>query len=96
MTVMTASLAQFVNDLLAVTAVTKDPQEIVSRVRPLTQEFALAKTWLEPRYHICDPEQGFGIHRLASRTRCTAAQPRDVGRRRRDRRCREEHLLETT
>lgn len=62
MTVVTASLAQFVNDLRAVTAVTKDPQEIVSRVRPLTRELALAKTWLEPRYHVCDPEQGFGIH----------------------------------
>ena len=64
MTVMTYSLAQFVNDLRTVTAATKDPREIVSRVRPLSQELALGKSWLEPRHYVCDPEQGFGIHLL--------------------------------
>lgn len=62
MTVMTYSLAQFVNDLRAVTAAFKDPREIVSRVRPLAQQLALGKNWLEPRHYVCDPEQGFGAH----------------------------------
>ena len=64
MTVMAYSLAQFVNDLRAVTAAFKDPREIVSRVRPLAQQLALGKNWLEPRHYVCDPEQGFGAHLL--------------------------------
>jgi len=64
MTTVTAGLPRFVNGLRVVTAETNDAQEIVSRVLPLAREFALEKSWLEPRHRICDPEQGFGIHLL--------------------------------
>jgi predicted metal-dependent enzyme (double-stranded beta helix superfamily) len=64
MTVMTYSLAQFVNDLRAVTGGTDDVREIVGRVRPLVQQLALGKNWLEPRHYICDTKQGFGAHLL--------------------------------
>jgi predicted metal-dependent enzyme (double-stranded beta helix superfamily) len=64
MTVTTYSLAQFVNDLRARSTATQDPREILSHVRPLAQELAIARSWLEPRHYVCDPVQGFGAHLL--------------------------------
>ena len=60
----TYTLAQFVTDLRAIAASTQDPGEIAGRVRPLTSELALARTWLQPAHYACDPEQGFGVHVL--------------------------------
>jgi predicted metal-dependent enzyme (double-stranded beta helix superfamily) len=64
MTITTYSLTRFVSDLRAVTATTKEPREIVSRVRPLLQQLALEKAWLEPRHYVGDTAQGFGAHLL--------------------------------
>jgi predicted metal-dependent enzyme (double-stranded beta helix superfamily) len=64
MAVTTYDLTRFVNDLRAHTAGTQDPREIISRVRPLARELALARAWLEPRHYVCDPAQGFGAHLL--------------------------------
>src|SRR4030095_6795757 len=111
MTVMTYSLAQFVNDLRAVTGGTEGGREIVGRVRPLVQRLALGKNWLEPRHYICDTKQGFGAPLLHEQSDHSLAvlvgawlpgrgapttQPRDVGRRCRGRGRREKHLLEAT
>ena len=57
-------LRQFVDDLRAIAAETKDPRAIVAGVRPLARDLALAGTWLAPRYYECDVRQGFGAHLL--------------------------------
>lgn len=64
MAVLTDDLARFVQDLRAITAATRDPREIVSRVRPLARDLALAKTWLEPRHWEADAADGYGVHLL--------------------------------
>jgi predicted metal-dependent enzyme (double-stranded beta helix superfamily) len=64
MTAATYGLAEFVNDLRAITAETHDLHAIVGRVRPLARDLALARTWLLPRHYECDAEQGFGAHLL--------------------------------
>jgi predicted metal-dependent enzyme (double-stranded beta helix superfamily) len=58
------TLAQFVTDLRAIAAATTDPAEIMSRVRPLACDLALARSWLEPKHYVCDETQGFGVHVL--------------------------------
>jgi predicted metal-dependent enzyme (double-stranded beta helix superfamily) len=57
-------LPQFLDDLRAITNETCDSSAIVERVRPLARELALARTWLLPKHHACDAEQGFGAHLL--------------------------------
>jgi predicted metal-dependent enzyme (double-stranded beta helix superfamily) len=57
-------LATFVDELRAITAATRDPREIVARVRPLVRDLALARTWLQPKHYQCDETQGFGVHLL--------------------------------
>lgn len=64
MVVATYDLAQFVKDLRKITAETKNHGAIIERVRPLAQQLALSKEWLEPRHYECDQEQGFGVHIL--------------------------------
>ena len=58
------TLAQFVGDLRAITAGTRDPREITELVRPLARSLALARTWLMPEHYAGDAEQGFGAHVL--------------------------------
>lgn len=60
----TYDLKQFVDDLRTITGASRDPREIISRVRPLARDLALARTWLEPRHYRCDATQGFGAHVL--------------------------------
>jgi predicted metal-dependent enzyme (double-stranded beta helix superfamily) len=59
------TLEQFVRDLRGVTTETADPREIITRVRPLARDLALAReTWLSPKLYGVDPAQGFGVHLL--------------------------------
>ncbi len=64
MAIMTYMLSEFVNDLRAITAQTKNYGEIIDRVRPLARRLALSKEWLQKRHYECDAEQGFGVHLL--------------------------------
>jgi predicted metal-dependent enzyme (double-stranded beta helix superfamily) len=64
MTMVTYDLARFVDDLRSITAETREPREIIDRVRPLARELALAKTWLADHHYACNEEQGFGVHLL--------------------------------
>ena len=57
-------LADFVEDLRAITAATKNHGAIIDRVRPLARRLALSKQWLDRRHYECDSEQGFGVHLL--------------------------------
>jgi predicted metal-dependent enzyme (double-stranded beta helix superfamily) len=61
MAVSTYTLDEFVTDLKRITGETSDLREIVSRVRPLTRELALSRTWLAPEHYQAGPEQGFGV-----------------------------------
>ena len=64
MTTTTYELASFIAELRTITAATRDPREIVGRVRPLVRDLALARTWLQPKHYECDSAQGFGVHLL--------------------------------
>lgn len=64
MALKTYGLAQFVADLRRIAAETKDAGEIVTRVRPLARELALAESWLEARHYEYDAEAGYGVHLL--------------------------------
>ncbi len=64
MTTTTYELASFIADLRTITAATRDPREIVGRVRPLVRDLALARTWLQTKHYECDSAQGFGVHLL--------------------------------
>jgi predicted metal-dependent enzyme (double-stranded beta helix superfamily) len=57
-------IAQFVNDLRAITSDARDSRAIAERVRPLARDLANSKAWLEPKLYRCDPDQGFGAHLL--------------------------------
>ena len=58
------TLADFVVKMRAITTEWKDPGEITTRLAPLTGALAMGRTWLVPRHHECDAEQGFGVHVL--------------------------------
>lgn len=59
------TLPQFLDDLRHITAETTNPREVISRVRPLARDLALAKeSWLERSHYGTDPAQGFGVHLL--------------------------------
>src|SRR4029450_13572407 len=58
------TLDRFVNDLREITAVTRDPREITSRLRPLARALAVTPTWLAPPHAPPDINRGFGIHVL--------------------------------
>ena len=58
------TLADYVRDLRAISAATRDDREIMTRVGPLAQRLALGRAWLEERHFSCDAEQGFGVHLL--------------------------------
>lgn len=60
----TYELASFIVDLRTITATTRDPWEIVGRVRPLVGDLAVGRTWLQPKHYECDAIQGFGAHLL--------------------------------
>lgn len=65
MAIATYTLEHFVRDLRRITAETADPREIISRVRPLARDLALAREgWLTPKHYGADPAQGFGAHLL--------------------------------
>jgi len=46
------------------TAASDGAPEILERVAPLARRLALSREWLEAAHHVCDAEQGFGIHVL--------------------------------
>jgi predicted metal-dependent enzyme (double-stranded beta helix superfamily) len=64
MAVTTYELSHFVNDLRRLTGETDDPRGIISALRPLARQLALAKAWLTQQHYHCDAEQGFGAHLL--------------------------------
>jgi predicted metal-dependent enzyme (double-stranded beta helix superfamily) len=57
-------LKRFIDDLRTITRSSSDPGDIITRVRPLAHDLAVAPTWLEPRHYQCDDVQGFGAHLL--------------------------------
>lgn len=54
-------LARFVADLRRIAAEATGERELLAQVRPLAREFAVERTWLEPRHFAADPVQGFGV-----------------------------------
>ena len=64
MTTATYELASFIADLRTITGATRDPREIIGRVRPLARDLAVGRTWLQPKHYECDETQGFGVHLL--------------------------------
>jgi predicted metal-dependent enzyme (double-stranded beta helix superfamily) len=58
------SLAQYVQDLRAITSKETDPVLITNCVAPLAKRFAQSPGWLRAEHHECDPDQGFGVHLL--------------------------------
>jgi len=64
MAIATYTLADYIQDLRAVTSETQDPDEITARVGLLAERAALSRAWLQPHHYACDPEQGFGVHLL--------------------------------
>ncbi len=58
------TLDEFVAELRAITARTRDDRKIIAQVRPLARRLALAKTWLKPEHYQCNADQGFGVHLL--------------------------------
>jgi predicted metal-dependent enzyme (double-stranded beta helix superfamily) len=65
MAIATYTLEQFVRDLRRITTETPDPREVISRVRPLARDLALAREgWLTPKHYGTDAAQGFGAHLL--------------------------------
>jgi predicted metal-dependent enzyme (double-stranded beta helix superfamily) len=54
-------LRRFVADLRRISRAAASERELLAAVRPLAREFALQKTWLEPRHFEGNPEQGFGV-----------------------------------
>ena len=64
MTTATYELATFIADLRAIMDATRDPREIIGRLRPLVHDLAVGRTWLQPKHYECDEAQGFGAHVL--------------------------------
>ncbi|HUS95827.1 MAG TPA: cysteine dioxygenase family protein [Hyphomicrobiaceae bacterium] len=60
----TYSIANFVEDLRAITRETSDEGTIISRIEPLARRLAVEKAWLEKHHYNTDPDQGFGVHLL--------------------------------
>jgi predicted metal-dependent enzyme (double-stranded beta helix superfamily) len=54
-------LPRFVADLRRISRASASERELLAEVRPLARDFALQKTWLEPRHFEGNPEQGFGV-----------------------------------
>lgn len=62
-------IANLVADLHRAVSGATDEGDILSRVRPLAQRAALAKdSWLEKRFYVANPEQGFGVYLLHEET----------------------------
>ena len=59
------SIQSLVTDLRRVVSDRADEPKILSQVRPLALRAALSKdSWLEKRFYVADPEQGFGVYLL--------------------------------
>ena len=54
-------LGRFVADLRRITREAGSERELLSSLRPPAREFALQKTWLEPRHYEANSEQGFTV-----------------------------------
>ena len=58
-------LAQLVADLRQICAAHTSDREIIGRMRPLARRAALSRDlWVEKRFFVVDPEQGFSAYRL--------------------------------
>ena len=61
----TYSILNLVADLRRAISDAADERDILSRVRPIAQRAAFRKdSWVEERFYIADPQQGFGVHLL--------------------------------
>ena len=59
------SIPNLVADLRGVLSVVTDEREILSQVRPFARRAALSKdSWLEKRFYVANPDQGFGVYLL--------------------------------
>jgi predicted metal-dependent enzyme (double-stranded beta helix superfamily) len=59
------SISNLVTDLRRVISGATDEGDILSRVRPFAKRAALCKdSWLEERFYVANPEQGFGVYLL--------------------------------
>jgi predicted metal-dependent enzyme (double-stranded beta helix superfamily) len=54
-------IERFIADLRRITREAGSERDVLSEVRSLAREFALQKTWLEPRHYDGDAKQGFGV-----------------------------------
>ena len=58
------SLQQYIADLQRIAAQTDDEKEIFDRLAPLAERVVSDPSWLQPKHHQTDEEQGFGVHLL--------------------------------
>ena len=59
------SILSLVADLRRVVSEATDERDILSQIRPLAQRAALSKdSWLEKRFYVANPDQGFGVYLL--------------------------------
>ena len=59
------SIQDLVADLRSGVSELADESKILSQVRPLVRRAALSNdSWLEKRFYVADPEQGFGVYLL--------------------------------
>ncbi|HEU4352647.1 MAG TPA: cysteine dioxygenase family protein [Burkholderiales bacterium] len=58
------TLNRFLAELRRTRSESKDEREMLSRVRRLAPQFALAEGWVQRKYYEADPDQGFGVHVL--------------------------------
>lgn len=64
MTIDTYTLQQFVTDLRQITSGTRDEKALLSKLRPMVKQIALADGWRTERHYQADADQGFGVHVL--------------------------------
>lgn len=57
-------LGDFVADLRAIAARTREESEMIQAVRPLALRLAAERSWVQPEFYTCDETQGFGVHLL--------------------------------
>jgi predicted metal-dependent enzyme (double-stranded beta helix superfamily) len=54
---------RFVRDLRAITTASS-PGAIIAQLRPVVQQQAISRKWVQPDHYTCDAVQGFGVHVL--------------------------------
>lgn len=58
------TISRFVGDLRRITSEGLEEVELIARLRPVVQRFAMSGAWRDPHHYEANAEQGFGAHLL--------------------------------